>query len=198
LLHRHSELAPLHPIVSFLRINPSFLSLLPYTDRLYKPLQPSDFDVSEKGGSCFLPGNPSLSLPVPASQNVRVDASRFRSGVQSDEHGEISPSIACTAPEEVLPQTLRMEKHVSEQDHIQRNSGHPGTTSMFRFLRRRYFWRNPVVKNATMVRQRAVCANKSIYKWKKTCFLKLLPARFAEDQAMCKDLFDRSVREKCK
>jgi hypothetical protein len=64
LLPRLSELATLHPIVSFQRRNPSFLSLLPYTNRLYKPLQPSDFDGSEKGGSCFLPGNPSLSPTV--------------------------------------------------------------------------------------------------------------------------------------
>jgi hypothetical protein len=40
-----------------------------------------------------------LPLPVPESQNVRVDASRLRRGVQPNEHGEISPSIACTAPE---------------------------------------------------------------------------------------------------
>jgi hypothetical protein len=37
---------------------------------LYKPLQPSDFDGSEKGGSCFLPGNPSLSEPL---EYVAVD-----------------------------------------------------------------------------------------------------------------------------
>jgi Chromo (CHRromatin Organisation MOdifier) domain len=49
-----------------------------------------------------------------------------------------------------------------------------------------------------MVRQRAVCANKSIHKRKKTCFSKLLPARLAESQAMCKDMFDRSMREKSK
>ena len=59
LLPRHSELATFHPIESS-RI-PSFLSLLPSTDRLYKPCLPSDFDGSEKGGSCFCPWNPSLS-----------------------------------------------------------------------------------------------------------------------------------------
>ena len=60
LLPRHSELATFHPIESS-RI-PSFLSLLPSTDRLYKPRLPSDFDGSEKGGSCFCPWNPSLSF----------------------------------------------------------------------------------------------------------------------------------------
>ena len=60
LLPRHSELATFHPIESS-RI-PSFLSLLPSTDRLYKPCLPSDFNGSEKGGSCFCPWNPSLSL----------------------------------------------------------------------------------------------------------------------------------------
>ena len=59
LLPRHSELATFHPIESS-RI-PSFLSLLPSTDRLYKPRLPSDFDGSEKGGSCFCPWNRSLS-----------------------------------------------------------------------------------------------------------------------------------------
>jgi hypothetical protein len=34
-------------------MNPSFLSLLPYIDRIYKPRQPSDFDGSEKRGSFF-------------------------------------------------------------------------------------------------------------------------------------------------
>jgi hypothetical protein len=69
---------------------------------------------------------------------------------------------------------------------------------MLRFLRRRYFWRNPAVKVAKLVRQRAVCANKSIHKRKKKCFVKRLPERFAEAQAMCKDMFYRSVREKSK
>ena len=67
LLPRHSELATFHPIESS-RI-PSFLSLLPSTDRLYKPCLPSDFDGSEKGGSCFCPWNPSLSLVGPKSHS---------------------------------------------------------------------------------------------------------------------------------
>jgi hypothetical protein len=35
-----------------------------YNDRISKPRQPSDFDESEKGGTCFFPGNPSLSLKL--------------------------------------------------------------------------------------------------------------------------------------
>jgi hypothetical protein len=139
---------------------------------------------------------------VPEPQKVRVDASRLRRGVQPGvqpiEPGEISPSIACTVPEEVVSQTLQLEKHASEQDHNKRNSGHPGTTSTFRFLRQRYFWRNPAVKVAQMVRQRAVCANNSTHKRKNTCFLKPLPARFADAQVMCKYMFDRSMLEKSK
>jgi hypothetical protein len=38
-----------------------------------KYIKPSDFDGSEKGGSCFLPGNPSLSVSLKGFGHVLPD-----------------------------------------------------------------------------------------------------------------------------
>jgi hypothetical protein len=74
----------------------------------------------------------------------------------------------------VVPASLR--PRLLHLEHFPRVAGHPGSTRMFRSLRRRFFWPGMAADVAETVRQCESCAKNRIKERKRTSLLKLFPA----------------------
>jgi transposase InsO family protein len=74
----------------------------------------------------------------------------------------------------VVPAVLR--PRLLHLEHFPKVAGHPGTTRMFRSLRRRFFWKGMGADVAETIRQCTTCAKNRVKERKRTSFLKLFPA----------------------
>jgi transposase InsO family protein len=123
-----------------------------------------------------------------------------------DDSETIQDVEAAANAEEVLPQAIQTEDLILEQardkeckdfaafkakqivvpasmrpkllhlEHCPQTAGHPGSTRMFRSMRRRFFWPKMAQDVAETVRQCAMCAKNRIKERARTSFLKLFPA----------------------